>query len=40
LKEFQEKNMPKLLNLSENWALVLSGNLYEKTENSAKIAEK
>jgi hypothetical protein len=31
--------MPKLLNLSENWALVFCGNQYEKTNNSGKVAE-
>jgi hypothetical protein len=31
--------MPKLLNLSKKWAFVLSGNLYEKTKDSGKVAE-
>jgi hypothetical protein len=31
--------MPKLLNVRKKWALVLSGNLYEKTKNSGKVAE-
>jgi hypothetical protein len=31
--------MPKLLNLSKNWAFVLSVNLYEKTNNSGKLAQ-
>jgi hypothetical protein len=39
LKEFGGNNMPKLLNLSKKWALVLSDNLYEKTKNSGKVAE-
>jgi hypothetical protein len=33
------ENMLKLLNLSKKWALVLSGNLYEKTKKSGKVAE-
>jgi hypothetical protein len=31
--------MPKLLNLDENWAFVLTVNLNEKTKNSGKVAE-
>jgi hypothetical protein len=31
--------MTKLLNYSENWAFILSVNLYEKTKNSGKVAE-
>jgi hypothetical protein len=31
--------MPKLLDLSENWAFVLDVNLYKKTKNSGKVAE-
>jgi hypothetical protein len=31
--------MPKLMSLRENWALVLTVNLYEKTKNSGKVAE-
>jgi hypothetical protein len=31
--------MPKLLNISENWAFGLSVNLYENTKNSRKVAE-
>jgi hypothetical protein len=31
--------MPKLLNLSNNWAFVLNVTLYEKTKNSGNVAE-
>jgi hypothetical protein len=31
--------MPKLLSLRENWAFVLTVNVYEKAKNSGKVAE-
>jgi hypothetical protein len=33
------ENMPKLLISSENWAFVLTVNVYEKTKNSGKVAQ-